>query len=325
MNAYPTLSMTSPKLFYPSIDSIKFHNLVDQKITLNVKLKTHKNIDNAVDKFTTIIQTATWASQSKPTPTSTRNLLLPVHLRSLITDKRRAMAHYQISRLPSHKSLYNRLSNSLNNHFLKYKLDIFKQNLSNLSTFGGSLWMETNKLLQYKSSLPPLTKINNSTTITDENKAESIRQHLSEIFKPHPDINNLSLTFMRLALNARLRRVRTLLENKNHSRLKIKVFMYKTLLKPLRTYGLQLWGTAKVSNINKVQQFQNIALRKITNAPTFISNYTLNKDLSIKTVSEETTRFYKNVHARLQTHQNLLKDFSTQTLPVNPRRCFKRN
>lgn len=61
------------------------------------------------------------------------------------------------------------------------------------------------------------------------------------------------------------------------------------------------WGTAKVSN--KIQQFQNIALGKITNAPPFaVSNYTLRKDLSIKTGTEEAARFYKNVRTRLQTH-----------------------
>jgi len=68
------------------------------------------------------------------------------------------------------------------------------------------------------------------------------------------------------------------------------------------------------------------ALRKITNAPPFVSNYTLHKDLSIKTVTEEATRFYKNFHTRLKTHQNpLIKNLSTQTLPGNPRRRLKRN
>jgi len=86
------------------------------------------------------------------------------------------------------------LSNSLKKHLLKHKSDIFQQKLSNLSTFDGSFCRETNKLLQYKSSLPPLTKTDNSITITDEDKAETFRQHLLEIFKPHPDINNPDLT-----------------------------------------------------------------------------------------------------------------------------------
>jgi hypothetical protein len=79
-------------------------------------------------------------------------------------------------------------------------------------------------------------------------------------------------------------------------------------------YGLQLWGTAKVSITNKIQQFQNIARRKIKNAPLFVSNYTLHKDLTMKTVTEEATDFYKRFHNRLKTHQNpLIKSLYTQT------------
>jgi len=59
---------------------------------------------------------------------------------------------------------------------------------------------------------------------------------------------------------------------------------------------MDIWFPIKVSNTNKIQQFQNIALRKITNAPPFVSNYNLHKDLSIKTATEEATRFYKNFH-----------------------------
>jgi hypothetical protein len=91
------------------------------------------------------------------------------------------------------QELYNKLSNSLKKH-LKYKLDIFEQKLSNLISSDGSLWRETNILLQYKSSLSPLTKTDNSIAITDEDKAETFRLYLSEIFKPYPDINNSNLT-----------------------------------------------------------------------------------------------------------------------------------
>jgi hypothetical protein len=93
INTSSAIRMTPPKLFYPSTyDRIKFHNLVNQEITLNIKLKTHEDITNAVNKFTSIIQTVTCASQSNPFPTSTKFPLLPINLRSLITDKRRARA-----------------------------------------------------------------------------------------------------------------------------------------------------------------------------------------------------------------------------------------
>ncbi|KAL4121294.1 hypothetical protein QTP88_013837 [Uroleucon formosanum] len=110
---------------------------------------------------------------------------------------------------------------------------------------------------------------------------------------------NAHIRIKRLALNARLRRLGPLLSNSKQSKLKVKVLMYKTLLKPMWTYGLQLWDTAKVSNTNKIQQFQNVAFRKITNAPPFVSNYTLHKDLAMKTVKEEAVDFYKRFHNRL--------------------------
>ncbi|KAF0764638.1 Uncharacterized protein FWK35_00021865 [Aphis craccivora] len=43
--------------------------------------------------------------------------------------------------------------------------------------------------------------------------------------------------------------------------------MYKSLTIHIWTYGLQLWGNAKKSNLNRIQAFQNIALRKLTYPP----------------------------------------------------------
>ncbi|KAL4123384.1 hypothetical protein QTP88_015580 [Uroleucon formosanum] len=170
-NLHPS---THTELIKSELETRLYEYLVDQEITLNIKLKTH-DIDNAVDKFTSIIQSAAWASQSK-SPTFNSIPLLLIHIRSLITNKRRVRARYQTSRLPYHKALYNKLSNSLKKQLLKYKSDIFKQKLSNFSSSDGSLWRETNKLLQYKSSSPPLTKIDNSIAISNEDKAETFRQ-----------------------------------------------------------------------------------------------------------------------------------------------------
>jgi len=85
-----------------------------------------------------------------------------------------------------------------------------------------------------------------------------------------------------------------------------KILIYKTLLKPIWTYGLQLWGNAKKSNILKIQTFQNIDLRKILNAPPYVSNHTLHTDTKLKTINE------------------LIKNLSTPSIPDNPPRRLKR-
>jgi len=46
-----------------------------------------------------------------------------------------------------------------------------------------------------------------------------------------------------------------------------KLLIYKTILKPIWTYGIPLWGTASNSNIEILQRYQNKVLRAIVNAP----------------------------------------------------------
>lgn len=82
---------------------------------------------------------------------------------------------------------------------------------------------------------------------------------------------NKHIKYKGLALNLPSRTLKTLLSKNKFTSLKIKLLIYKTLLKPIWTYGLQLWGLAKKSNLNKIQVSQNISLRKITNAFLFLT------------------------------------------------------
>lgn len=65
-----------------------------------------------------------------------------------------------------------------------------------------------------------------------------------------------------------------------------KLLIYKTFFKPIWTYGIQLWGAAKISNLNKILTYQNITLRQLTNPP-YISNLKLHNDFNVKTIEEE--------------------------------------
>jgi len=65
-----------------------------------------------------------------------------------------------------------------------------------------------------------------------------------------------------------------------------KIIIYKTVLKPVWTYGIELWGCASNSNIEIIQRYQSKLLRIITNAPWYITNNTLHSDLHIPYVRE---------------------------------------
>ena len=57
-----------------------------------------------------------------------------------------------------------------------------------------------------------------------------------------------------------------LLGPKSKLSLNNKIILYKAILKPMWTYGIQLWGTAKNSSVEILQRYQSKTLRFITNA-----------------------------------------------------------
>jgi hypothetical protein len=80
--------------------------------------------------------------------------------------------------------------------------------------------------------------------------------------------------------------------------------IYKKILKPLWTYGIQLWGTVPTSNIGILERFQSKALRKIVDAPWYVPNTVIRRDLQIPTVNEEIRRYSSQYSARLSAHPN---------------------
>jgi hypothetical protein len=58
-----------------------------------------------------------------------------------------------------------------------------------------------------------------------------------------------------------------LLGRKTKLSIRNKLLAYKVILKPMWTYGIQLWGSASISNIKILERFQGKVLRIITDAP----------------------------------------------------------
>ena len=84
-----------------------------------------------------------------------------------------------------------------------------------------------------------------------------------------------------------------------------KLLIYKQILKPVWTYGIQLSGCTKQSNIDIIQQFQNEVLRNIVNAPWYIRKDDFHRDLEVDAVSSEIQRFAKKHEERLHHHDNV--------------------
>jgi hypothetical protein len=95
-----------------------------------------------------------------------------------------------------------------------------------------------------------------------------------------------------------------LIGRKSELSIENKLLLYKTILKPIWTYGATLWGTASTSNIEIIQRFQNKVLRAIVNAPWYVPNRILHADLGIPAVREEITNISRKYKDKITGHPN---------------------
>ena len=107
-------------------------------------------------------------------------------------------------------------------------------------------------------------------------------------------------------LNIRFRDLLWLLGRQSKLSLENKLLVYKAVLRPVWTYGVQLWGCASNSNIEILQRFQTAILKTISNAPWFITNYEVYKLLGMTTIQEEIAKSCSTYKKRLNEHPNQL-------------------
>lgn len=77
-------------------------------------------------------------------------------------------------------------------------------------------------------------------------------------------------------------------------------------MKPIWTYSIQLWGTASISNLEILQRFQNKVLRIIVNAPWYVPNHIIERDLQVATVRSEVSKASVKYREKNFSHPNAL-------------------
>jgi hypothetical protein len=141
----------------------------------------------------------------------------------------------------------------------------------------------------------------NGQHIPQEETAKYLRPHLDSrlTWQKHIFTKRKQLCF-------KLHRMYWIIGRKSELSLENKLLIYKTILNPIWTYGILLWGTASNSNIEILQRFQNKVLRSIVNAPRYVPNTLLHTDLQIHTFKAEITNLSIKYREKLTTHTNEL-------------------
>ena len=118
-------------------------------------------------------------------------------------------------------------------------------------------------------------------------------------------------------LDLKLRNIYWIIGRKSQLSLANKLLFYKAILKPIWTYGIQLWGTASNSNIDILERFQWKVLRISIDAPWYVPSTVIKHDLQVPSVREVRT-FSVTYHARLEGHPN---DLAISLLQQPPYDC----
>lgn len=82
----------------------------------------------------------------------------------------------------------------------------------------------------------------------------------------------------------KLRLLKPLINKNAKINLHTKLIIYKSLIKPMWSNGIELRDATKIPNINKIQTTQSKILHLILNAFPYISNEAIHKDLNIPTI-----------------------------------------
>ena len=97
---------------------------------------------------------------------------------------------------------------------------------------------------------------------------------------PYRTTGNIIVLYILIfnVLDSKLEDNNSVLNNSKHL-LENKLLIYRTILNPVWTYGIELWGCANKRNIPITQRYKSKLLRTITNASRYVTNHTLHIDL----------------------------------------------
>jgi len=123
-------------------------------------------------------------------------------------------------------------------------------------------------------------------------------------------------TMVRQSVMAKARKMAWLLAPRNKLSLYSKVTIYKSILSPIWKYALQIYGIAAKTNLNKIRVAQSKILRRICNAPWYMRNRDIERDLKVPKVGDVMQLQASNYVQRLGGHPNAL----ARRLTTKPRK-----
>jgi hypothetical protein len=168
-----------------------FKHPLNQRLLLQIPLKTTDDTEEAVKFFTDTVQWAGWKA-NPPLPDRTGINACPLKIQQQLAAKRKLRRNWQHFRTPENKKLLNAATQDLKQLIRTLKNDqvqTFLQELTPTAATDYSLWKATKNLKRVTYYSPSLRTHLGTWTNSNFDKAHAFAQHLSGIFQPHPSEN----------------------------------------------------------------------------------------------------------------------------------------
>ena len=123
-----------------------------------------------------------------------------------------------------------------------------------------------------KNTCPPVQLNDKQLTQTEEAKYLGIHLYRKLTWRKH-------ILTKRKQLDLKLRKLYWVIGWKSQLSLDNKLLVYKAILKPIWTYGIQLWGSAWNSSIEILERFQSEVLRMVVDTPWCVPNAVIKRDI----------------------------------------------
>jgi hypothetical protein len=139
----------------------------------------------------------------------------------------------------------------------------------------------------------------------------------------HHSLQNRSLLDQHIArkrkhIDLKTKEINWLIGKQSYLSVEKKLPIYTAVIKPIWSYGIELWSCASKSDIVIMQRSQSKILRAITNATCYVTNHTVHTGFNIPYVSDVIHERINKHHNKPEAHSNPLLQPPLQ--PVNSRR-----
>lgn len=185
-----------PHLHTRTTNWAKYKELIHQGANLKLSMKTPQEIETATNTFITLLQQSA-IKATPPPPRDVQTVEIPVELKQLIAQKRRARAKWQRTRYPDDKRIYQRLSHKLKTKLKEIREHSIQKYIIRLGTHDNSIWKPIKTTRRPKTAIPPIRNQitpTNSWAKSDQEKANLFGAHLAQVFSPHHNYPDLEIT-----------------------------------------------------------------------------------------------------------------------------------